>query len=131
MSKNKKIIAAAVAIIAVIALFTGIYAATRPDTAAGSKSITVQVIHSDESTKEFTYMTDAEYLGEVILNEDLVVGEMGDYGLYISVVDGETADYSIDGSYWALYEGDEYAMQGADQTVIEDGDLFKLVYTIG
>ena len=131
MNKNKKLIAAVVGIVVVIALFLGVYTATRPDTAEGSKTITVEVIHSDESKKTFTYKTDAEYLGEVILDEGLVVGEMGDYGLYISEVDSEVADYSIDGSYWALYEGDEYAMQGADQTVIEDGDLFKLVYTIG
>ena len=131
MSKNKKIIIAAVAIVAVIAVFLGVYFATRPDTSAGSKTISVEVVHSDESSKTFTYQTDAEYLGEVLLDEGLIEGENGDYGLYITVVDGEEAVYEVDGAYWAFYQGDEYAMQGVDQTPVNDGDAFSLVYTIG
>ena len=131
MSKNKKIILAAVAIVAVIALFLGVWFATRPDTTEGAKTITVEVVHSDETSKTFTYQTDAEYLGEVLLDEGLIQGEQGDYGLYILEVDGEQAIYEEDGAYWALFQGDEYAMLGADQTVINDGDQFSLVYTIG
>ena len=70
-------------------------------------------------------------LGTVLLNEGLVKGDLGQYGLYISEVDGEVADYSVDKGYWALFEGDEYAMQGADTTPIHDGDRFRLAYTIG
>ena len=110
MSKNKKIIIAAVAIVAVIAVFLGVYFATRPDTSAGSKTISVEVVHSDESSKTFTYQTDAEYLGEVLLDEGLIEGENGDYGLYITVVDGEEAVFEVDGAYWAFYQGGEYAM---------------------
>ena len=51
--------------------------------------------------------------------------------LYITEVDGEVADYSKDKAYWALFEGEDYAMQGIDQTVFEDGDIFKLVYSRG
>ena len=131
MSKNKKIILAAVVIVAVIALFLGVWFATRPDTTEGAKTITVEVVHSDETSKTFTYHTDAEYLGEVLLDEGLIQGEQGDYGLYILEVDGEQAIYEEDGAYWALFQGDEYAMLGADQTVINDGDQFSLVYTIG
>lgn len=131
MSKNKKIIIAAVAIVAVIAVFLGVYFATRPDTSAGSKTISVEVVHSDTTSKTFTYQTDAEYLGEVLLDEGLIEGENGDYGLYVTVVDGEEAIYEVDGSYWAFYQGGEYAMQGVDQTPVNDGDEFSLVYTIG
>lgn len=131
MSKNKKIIIAAVAIVAVIAVFLGVYFATRPDTSAGAKTVTVEVVHKDESSKTFTYHTDAEYLGEVLLAEGLIEGEDGDYGLYVTVVDGEEAIYENDGAYWAFYQGGEYATQGVDQTPINDGDAFSLVYTIG
>ena len=131
MSKNKKIIIAVVAIVAVIAVFLGVYFATRPDTSEGAKTITVEVVHSDESSKTFTYHTDAEYLGEVLLDEGLIEGENGDYGLYVTVVDGEEAVYEEDGAYWAFYQGGEYAMQGVDQTPVNDGDAFSLVYTIG
>lgn len=131
MNKNKKLIIAAVAVVAVIALFVGIFLATRPDTTQGSKTITVEVVHADESSKTFTYHTDEEYLGDVILAEGLVEGSMGDYGLYITAVDGESAVYEVDGAYWCLYVGEEYATLGADQTPINDGDSFSLVYTLG
>ena len=46
-------------------------------------------------------------------------------------MDGETADYDTDGAYWAFYQGGEYASLSVDQTPIQDGDAFSLVYTVG
>ena len=131
MKQNKKLLLAAAAVVALIAVFIGVYTMTRPDTTAGSKTFTVEVVHKDSSAKTFTYETDEEFLGTVLLDEGLVKGDAGQYGLYITEVDGEVADYSVDKAYWALYEGEEYATQGADTTPIEDGDRFKLVYTLG
>lgn len=131
MKKNGKLIAAAVAVVALIAIFAGVWFATRPATSEGTKTITVGVVHKDGSEKTFTYKTDAEYLGEVITSEGLVEGDDGPYGLYITKVDGEAAIYEEDSSYWALYQGDEYATLSADQTPINDGDSFSLVYTVG
>ena len=131
MKKNTKIIIAVVAVVVVIALFLGIWLATRPETTQGAKTFTVEVVHKDESTKTFTYHTDEEYLGAVLLAEGLVEGDMGDYGLYILVVDGEKAVYEEDGAYWSLMQNGEYAMQGADTTPVNDGDSFALVYTVG
>lgn len=131
MKKNTKLILAAIAVLVVVALFAGIFIATRPDTTEGAKTITVDVVHSDGSEKTFTYHTDAAYLGEVVQAEGLVSGEMGDYGLYILVVDGEEAIYEESGAYWAFYQGTEYASLSADQTPINDGDEFSFVYTVG
>lgn len=131
MKKNSKIIIAVAALVALIAIFVGVFLATRPDTAAGAKTITVEVVHKDESTKTFTYNTDAEYLGEVLLAEGLVEGQEGPYGLEVLVVDGEQAIWAEDGAYWALYVGEEYGTTGVDTTPISDGDAFKLVYTLG
>ena len=131
MQKNKKIIIAAVIVVLLIAAMAVIYASTRPATAEGEKSFTVEVIHGDGSEKTFTYQTDAEYLGEVLLDEGLIQGEVNQFGLYIITVDGENAIYEEDGAYWALYEGDDYAQQGIDETPILDGSEFSLVYTVG
>ena len=131
MKKNTKLTLALVALLAVIALFAGLYLSSRPAPVPGVKSVTVAVVHSDESTKTFQYQTRLEYLGDLLLSEGLVVGEPGDYGLFIKEVDGEVADYAVNGAYWALYERDSYANQGADTTVLEDGDAFSLVYTLG
>lgn len=112
-------------------LFLGIYMNTRPAVVDGIKTITVEVIHQDASSKVFTYETQAEYLGDALQAEHLVQGEEGAYGFYITEVDGERAVFEMDGAYWALYREDAYATTGIDQTPITDGDVFSLVYTIG
>ena len=129
--KNKKLILAVVALVAVIAVMAGIFVATRPETVAGGKEITVTVVHKDGTEKVFEYATDAEYLGEVIVSEGLVNGEEGPYGLYFDTVDGETADWNVDQSYWSILIGEEYATVGADSIVLTDGGEYSLVYTIG
>ena len=129
--KNKKLILAVIALVAVIAIFAGVYFATRPDTAEGSKTFTVTVVHGDGTSNDFTYTTEEAYLGTVLLAEGLIEGDQGEYGLMINAVDGEVADWNENQSYWALYIGEEYAMTGVDQTPINDGDTFKLEYTIG
>lgn len=129
--KNKKILIAAIVIVALIAVMAGAYFAARPAVAEGAKTISVTVVHADGSEKQFQYRTDEEYLGPVLLAEGLAEGEDGPYGLTIYVVDGEKADWNENQSYWALYIGEEYAATGADSTPVKDGDSFKLVYTIG
>ncbi len=131
MKKNGKLIAACAAVVVLVVVLVGIYRAARPAVSGGDKTITVEVVHKDGDTKTFTYQTEAGYLGEVLLAEGLIEGEMGPYGLYIQTVDGERAVYEEDGSYWSLYEGDSYAEQGVDLTPIEDGGMFSLVYTVG
>lgn len=127
--KNKKMILAIVAVVVVIALAVGLYFATRPSATAGGKAFTVTVVHADGSTKDFKYNSDAEFLGEALLAEGLVSGENSDFGLYITKVDGEEAIYETDNAYWSFYVGEEYAQLGVDQTPIEDGAVYKLVYT--
>lgn len=131
MKNNKKLIAAVLAVVVVIAVLIGVYTLTRPETTEGAKTITVEVIHKDGSTKIFTYYTDAGYLGEVLLAEWLIEGEEGPYGLTVLAADGEQAIWEEDGAYWALYVGEEYGTTGVDSTPIADGDCFKLVYTLG
>ena len=128
-ASNKKKIIAIVAIIIIVVLMGVIYFVST-STTAGSKTITVEVVHADESSVTYEYSTDAEYLGDVLLDEGLVEGDETDYGLYITVVDGEEADYDTDGAYWALYVNGEYGSYGADSQPIEDGDEFALVYTV-
>jgi hypothetical protein len=129
--KNKKIIIAVIAFVAVIGLMAGIWFATRPETHVGAKTITVTVIHKDGSQVVKTYHTDEEFLAPVLVAEGLVTGKDGPYGLDIVSVDGEEAVWEKHKAYWALYVGEEYANSGASSTPIADGDTFKLVYTLG
>ena len=129
--KNKKMIVILAAFVVIIAVMAGLYVATRPEPVVGGKTVTVTVVHSDGGEKVFTYQTDAEYLGDVIVAEGLVNGEEGPYGLYFDTVDGELADWNINQSYWSILIGEEYATVGADGIVLTDGGAYSLVYTIG
>ena len=128
---NKKLILAAVAFVAVIGLFLGVWALTRPQTTAGAKSYTVTVIHSDGVTHEYRFTTDREYLADALLDEGLVAGDDSQYGLTVHTVDGERADWNKNQSYWSLLINGEYAMTGAGTTPVNDGDHFTWEYTIG
>ena len=103
--------------------------ATDSSTQVAGKSFTVTVVHKDGTEKTFNYTTSEEKLGPALVKEGLIV-ESNSPGMY-TTVDGETADWNVDQSYWAFYVGSDYAMQGMDDTSINDGDVFKLVYTVG
>ena len=95
----------------------------------GQATFTVVVVHKDGTEKTLTYTTDEEFVGPVLEADGLIVGNAGPYGMEITHVDGEKAVYNEDKAYWAVYEGEEYAMQGIDTTPVVDGRVYKLVYT--
>ncbi len=128
--KNKKILIAAIAFVAIVAILAGAWFATRPQTQEGSKTVTVIVVHADKTEKTFTYHTDKEFLGELLYAEGLIQNEGADEGMF-NIVDGEKADWNANQSYWGFYQGDAYATEGVDTTVITDGAIYKLVYTVG
>ena len=132
MKKTWIWIIAAVVVLALLVVGMGmLYQKYRPQPVEGDKHITVTVVHKDGSQKEFTYDTNEEFLGTVLQAQGLIQGEAGPYGLMISTVDGELADWNVDQGYWALYIGEDYATTGIDTTPITDGASYSLVYTIG
>ena len=82
------------------------------------------VVDKDGTETKFEIHTDKTVVGEALLELGLIEGEMGDYGLYVKKVNGITADYETDGTYWAFYVGDEYGMTGVDMTPIEAGKAY-------
>ncbi len=130
MKNNKGVIIALAALVLVAAVFAGVYFATRGETAVGSKELTIEIVHGNGETKEFTIRTDAEYLGEALQeNEELgVIGEQGPYGLYIKEVDGEQAS-DADQTFWSVSLNGESLMVGADSQPINDGEHYELVLT--
>lgn len=94
----------------------------------GATSIDVEVKANDKAIT-VTINTDAENLEAALLENGLVEGEDGAYGLYIKKVNGILADYDIDGAYWAMYKDGEYLTTGANEVVIASGDHYELVYT--
>lgn len=132
MNNRKKLVLICVAVVvfaALIALMVGLWLNSRPEATEGSKTFTLTVVHSDGTSKDFTISSDREFLAEALLDEKLIV-ESDSPGMYITV-DGETADYNVNQSYWGFFIGDDYATEGMNTTAITDGAVYKLVYTIG
>lgn len=128
--QNKKTLVTILVLILVIGALLAVYFVTRPETTAGMKTFTLTVTHGDGTTKEFQYKSDLEFVGEVLLAEGIVTGSEGPYGLFIESVDGEKAVYEENGAFWSFYIGEEQALQGVDQTPVEDNGVYQLIYTI-
>jgi len=127
--KNKKIIIALIALVAVAAIMVGVSFAAKPQAQAGAKEVQIVIVYEDGTTREETYHTDLEFLSELLLEKELVTGyESREYGFTIESVDGILLDWAKDGAYWALYVGEEYAITSAAGIVLEDGGVYKLVY---
>ena len=94
----------------------------------GQKTLTVSV-ETKEKTVVFTILTDKKTVGEALSEHKLISGEKGPYGLYVKVVNGITADYDVDQSYWSFNKNGEYMTTGVDLTEFSNGDKFEFVYT--
>ena len=55
-------------------------------------------------------------------------GTESEYGMMVSTVNGEVADYNVDGSYWGFYVNDTYCNYGIDTQPVMDGDAFVIKY---
>jgi hypothetical protein len=94
----------------------------------GAKTVTVKVT-ADEKTVTFTIKTDKDILGDALVEHKLIEGEESQYGLMVLKVNGMTADYDIDQTYWAFYQNGEYMMSGVDTTEIKGGEAFEIVHS--
>lgn len=133
---NKKLIAGVVALIAVIAILLGVCLNNRQPTTSGSKTITVSVFDtagSTEASNTATITTDEEYLRGALEQEDSgisISGSESEYGLFVTTVDGVTADDSKQ-QWWCFTKGGEMLNTGVDSTPIADGDTFEITLTEG
>lgn len=131
-NNTKKIVIGLVCLVVLVAAFAICWKVFSPKPAKGAKHITVEVVNSEGATTDYELDTDAEFL-RIAMDE---LGDQGfsyegtdsEYGVMISAINGETADYATDGAYWALYVNGEYGMYGADSQPVADGDKYTWTY---
>ena len=87
----------------------------------GATTFTLVIKQLDGSSISATINTDAETVGEALEALGILKGEEGPYGIYIKEVNGVSAVYEEDGTYWGFYIDGEYAMTGADVTPVTAG----------
>ena len=82
---------------------------------------TLTVTDQEGNETRFLIHTDKETVGAALLAFDVIAGDEGEFGLYVKTVNGITADYDKDGTYWAFYDNGEYAQTGVDSTAVTEG----------
>lgn len=92
----------------------------------GATALTV-VVSAEDKEITLTINTDKETVGAALAELDLIQGADGMY----TVVNGMTADWNVDQTYWAFYIDGEYAMTGLDDTAITVDATYKLERTAG
>ncbi len=90
----------------------------------GEMAFGLDVVDAENNESKFEIHTDKKTVGEALLDLGVIEGENGEYGLYVKTVNGITADYDTDGTYWAFYIDGEYAMTGVDQTDVVAGSTY-------
>ena len=131
MNSTKKLLSFVLCIVLIAAMaltFTGCGSKTT-ETAGVTFTVTVVDLEGNETPFEVT--TDNATVGEALLEEGLIAGEDSEYGLYVTTVNGITADWDADQTYWAFYIDGEYATTGVDSTEINADSAYSLVLTKG
>ena len=135
MNKTRKLTLkralAAACLLLLVAALALTYAVFREKPVAGSKAITISVINSAAQEKTYPLHTDAQFLRQAMDEcEGLAYsGTEGPYGVMIDTVNGERADYTLDGAYWGFSVNGQYCNYGIDEQPVEDGDAFVIAYT--
>lgn len=92
----------------------------------GKNSFTLEIVDGDGKKITATINCDDTIVGDALQAYGIIAGEEAEYGLYVKSVNGITADYDKDGTYWSFYINGEYAVTGVDMTEIENGTTYTL-----
>lgn len=127
---KKKILGVGVAVLLIAALLL-VYSTFKEKPVQGNKSITIEVVNKAQESVMYEVTTDAEFLQQAMDEADGLeyVGEEGSYGMMMHEVNGETADWETDGSWWKVNVNGMECNYGISEQPVEDGDAFQIVYT--
>lgn len=127
---NQLLIILTVVLVCAFAGFFYLNSVFKVQPVSGQKQVTVVVIHGDGKSTSHTYQTNSEYLGELLITEDLAEGDEDAYGLFIHTVEGEKADEQKQ-QWWCITKDGQDVMTGADTTVIQDKEKYELTLKTG
>jgi hypothetical protein len=99
--------------------------ATVTEIGEGKTTFDFEVIDLEQKVTKFKVKTDKTIVGDALIENGLIEGDEGDFGLYVKKVNGIVADYDADQTYWAFYINGEMAMTGVDGTEIEEGAVYS------
>lgn len=132
--KMKRILTLILCLCLCLAVFAGCEANPQNSSPADSSAssieekaqISVKIVFPDGEDKTLSISTDKQFLADALVEEGII--EYVEDGLY-TTVDGVTADFNVDGSWWCLYKDGAMTNDGFNTQKIADGDKFEIVYT--
>ena len=80
-------------------------------------------------TRFFDISTDLEYLGDALLEVEIVEGDESPMGLMVTYVAGVRADFALDGAWWQFFVNGEPSMTGVSQTRIDPTMTYEFRFT--
>lgn len=143
--KNFKILSLVMALALAMGLLAGCgNSNTQPQAENGSSTTTGtvsedEVVHStlnitykDGTTKAFALECKAgDTLATAMLNAELISAEEAEAG-FITVLDGVATDFNKDQSWWQLLDEEgQPCMVGCGEILLEEGESYSFVYTVG
>lgn len=128
---NKKVFLGVGILVVLIAVLAIVYHVFGAKPVAGSKTITIEVVNKAQESEIYELETDAEFLRQAMEEAEGLTfsGAEGEFGLMVDTVNGERADYTLDGAYWSFTVNEEYCNYGIDTQPVLDGDAFGIIYT--
>lgn len=128
---NKKLFIGIAVLVALIAVFAVVFFLFKPKAVQGTKSIVIEVVDNNENSTLYIFNTDAEYLRQAMEDADGLEfsGTESEYGMMVETVNGVTADWNVDQSYWAFYVNGEYCNYGIEEQPVANNDTFQIVYS--
>ena len=95
------------------------------DTTLGKGEKTVSfTVEVEEQIITITLKTDKATLGEAMYEHRLINDPA-----FFDTLNGIKADWNKDKAYWAFYQGEDFMMEGVNDTKISGGESYRFVYT--
>ena len=122
----KKLSALVLSLILAAGLLAGCGASA---SSASSEAVSSEVVSDGESTVLTLDAADGEKLSDALAAADVISAEEAAAG-FVTVVNGEEADYNADGAWWCLTDAaGEMTTVGVADIELHDGDSYAFTYT--
>jgi len=99
------------------------------DVGEGETVFPFEVVDADGNKTRFNVHTGADNVGDALLAAELIEGEDGQYGFFVTSVIGIRADYTLDGYWWCFQVDGEDSLVGVSGTAIKAGEVYAFVCT--
>lgn len=135
--RNKKLLNTILTMMLVLCMFamTACGKTDKKDTTAdaeqNAETCTVIVTAPDGNDTKYTMELQGDTLYDcLVANGFDFDGYQGEWGYYLTTINGVSADYDADGAYWSLYVNGEYGQFSIDAQPVAAGDEFELKYEV-